>query len=78
VGVLKKMGGEGQGLPFFAFVDAKGEPIVSSRQDGQANIGHPFGPEEITWFMKMLEKAAPKMTAEEARDIERWLKNQKR
>ena len=76
--VLKKVGGEGQGLPFFAFLDAQGELIVSSRRQGEGNIGHPFQPDEIVWFMKMLEKAAPKMSAADARTIENWLKNQKK
>jgi hypothetical protein len=78
VAVLKKFGGEGQGLPFFAFLDAKGELIVSSRRDGASNIGHPFQPEEVGWFMKMLQKAAPEMKAADSKIIEDWLRNQKR
>ena len=62
---------------FFGNIE-KGELIVNSRRDGQGNIGHPFQAEEVAWFMKMLQKSAPKMTAEEARGIEAWLKNQKR
>jgi len=76
--VLRKFGGEGQGLPFFAFLDAKGELIVNPRRDGADNIGHPFQPEEVAWFMKMLQKAAPSMTAADAKTIADWLKNQKR
>jgi hypothetical protein len=78
VAVLSKMGGDNQGLPFFAFVDDRGELIVNSRREGQGNIGHPFQPEEIAWFMKMLQKAAPKMSADERRTLEEWLKSQKR
>ena len=76
--LLRKAGGEGQGLPFFAFLDGKGELIVNSRRNGSDNIGHPFQPEEVAWFMKMLQKAAPKMSAGEAKTIEDWLKTQKR
>jgi hypothetical protein len=76
--VLRRLGGEDQGLPFFAFLDEKGELIVNSRRDGRGNIGHPFAPDEIGWFMKMLRKAAPTMGAAELRTVEDWLKGQKR
>ena len=80
---MEKLGGRNVGLPFFAFVDSKGELIVNSKRptgsesDGR-NIGHPYAPEEIAWFMKMLVKAAPKMTEAEAQKIESWLKQQKK
>lgn len=76
-GVLAKLGGKNPGLPFFAFLDAKGEMIVNSKKAGN-NIGHPFQPDEIAWFMTMLDKAAPKMSANERGTIESWLKNQKK
>lgn len=80
---MEKLGGRNAGLPFFAFVDPKGELIVNSKQPTASepegsNIGHPFAPEEIAWFMKMLNKAAPKMTQAEAQKIENWLKQQKK
>jgi hypothetical protein len=83
VTIMEKFGGRNAGLPFFAFVDARGELIVNSKRptDGEpagSNIGHPFAPEEIAWFMKMLNKAAPKMTQAEAQKIETWLKQQKK
>lgn len=78
-----KLGGRNAGLPFFAFADAKGGLIVNSKRpvDGEAdgeNIGHPFQPAEIAWFMAMLKKAAPKITQRESATIETWLKNQKK
>ena len=76
--VLRKAGGEGQGLPFFAFLDTKGDLIVNSRRAGQGNIGYPVQPEEVAWFIKMLEKAAPKLSPADALTIENSLKNQKR
>ncbi len=78
VAVLRKTGGENQGLPFFAFLDVKGELIVNSRRDGQGNIGHPMQPEEVAWFMKMLHQTAPKLSGADAKTIEDWLKSQKR
>ena len=74
--------GEGQGLPFFAFVDAKGKMIANALQmkrkgrEGLGNIGHPVRPDEVTNFMKILKKAAPKMSKAEAKVLEDWLRNQ--
>ena len=74
--------GEGQGLPFFAFVDAKGKMIANALQmkrkgrEGLGNIGHPVTEEEVTNFMRILKKAAPKMTKSEAKVLEHWLRNQ--
>ena len=77
--VLGKLGGRNSGLPFFAFVDAKGELLVNSKGAANGNnIGHPYEPSEIAWFMTMLQKAAPKMTANERKTIEDWLGNQKK
>ena len=80
--VLKQLDGADAGLPFFAFVDAKGELIVNSKRPvagkGGNNIGHPFAPEEIAWFMTMLKKAAPRLTSIESGTVENWLKHQKK
>jgi hypothetical protein len=81
--VLAKVDGKGAGLPFFAFLDAKGELIVNSMRPtpghpGGSNIGHPFAPEEIDWFMTMLQKAAPGLTVAERKTIEDWLRSQKK
>ncbi len=77
-GVLKKLGGQNAGLPFFAFIDAKGELVVNSKDEKGANIGHPFAPHEIAWFITMLKKAAPDVTERETSAIEGWLKSQKK
>jgi len=69
------------GLPFFAFLDAKGETIVNSlRPDkgGTSNIGYPSEPEEIDWFLEMVQKAAPAMTADERGVIEHYLRSAKK
>jgi thiol-disulfide isomerase/thioredoxin len=67
------------GVPFFLFLDASGEPIVNSRRPveglpGGKNIGYPAKPEEIDWFMAMLRKANPPMTADESYTIKEWLR----
>lgn len=77
-----RLGAKDSSLPFFAFLDANGLLIVNSlrpvagRAEG-ANIGHPFEPEEVDWFMVMLKKAAAQLSPEEARVVEAYLRNQK-
>ena len=79
--MMKKLGGPA-GLPYFAFLDSKGDTIVTSMAPGKngkpSNIGHPSEPGEVDWFMSMLEKAVPKMTADERGAIEKYLRNQKK
>ena len=80
--LLEKFGGP-SGLPFSAFLDAKGALIVNSKRVSEKapqgeNIGHPFAPEEIDWFVVMMKKAAPKMTVEDLKTIETALRAQKK
>ncbi len=76
--VMETVGGKGAGLPFIAFLDAKGELITNGLRPGKGNIGHPFAPEEVDWFMQMLARAAPGMTATEKKTIDGWLRSQKK
>jgi thioredoxin-related protein len=78
--VMTRVAGKERGLPFFAFLDAKGEVIVNSIRPGDArakveNIGYPGKPWETDWFMIMLKKAAPAMTVDEAKILEKWLRD---
>jgi hypothetical protein len=67
------------GIPFHLFVKPDGTAIVDSKENGNGNnIGYPAEPNEIKWFMTMLERAAPKMTADERGVIEAKLKAFKR
>jgi thioredoxin-related protein len=69
--------GRNTGLPFFAFLDEKGELIVNSlRPTGSSreNIGYPAQPEEIDWFITMLKKAAPAMSQDESDTLEHRLR----
>ena len=74
---LKKVGGP-SGLPFSAFLDAKGSLLVNSKATSGGNIGHPIDPAEIDWFIAMMKKAAPRMTAEDIKTIESALRAQKK
>jgi thioredoxin-related protein len=66
---------EKSGIPWFVFVDAKGEAIVNS--DGpKGNIGYPFAPEEIAHFMGMLRKTVRKIEPAQVEAIEQALKSE--
>ena len=67
-------GGKNTFLPFFAFLDANGALIVNTINDKGVNIGCPDSGEEIDWFTKMLKKAVPAMTPDEAATLESWLR----
>lgn len=65
--MLKQLGGDNQGIPYFAVVDPAGKVLINSKrpdakQTGGANIGCPATAEEIAWFGNILEKTAPKMS----------------
>ncbi len=81
--VLKEIGGDKQGLPFFGFLDAKGKLIMNSIAPGKegkpgSNVGCPYEPAEIGHFMAMLGKAAPKMTEAERTVIQTNFENLKK
>ena len=77
----KRVGGP-SGLPYFAFLDSKGDVLTTSVEPPKngkgGNIGHPNQPHEVDWFMVMLGKAVPRMSAEETATIEKYLRAQKK
>ena len=73
--LLKHFGGPA-GLPYSAFLDARGSLIVNSKHEGE-NIGYPAQPGEIVWFVKMMRKAAPKMSDGDLKTIESALRAKK-
>ena len=81
--LLAQWGGDKGGIPFIVMLDASGKRIIDSnmpvpgKPDGQ-NTGHPVEPEEVAHYMKMLDKAAPKMTSAEKASIRTWLMAQKK
>ena len=74
--LFKQFGGPA-GLPYSAFLDAKGVLIVNSKLGGQ-NIGYPAQPDEIDWFIQMMKKAAPNMSQDDSKAIETVLRSFKR
>ena len=77
--ILKQVGGPA-GLPFSAFLDRSGKLIVNSNRNGEAgqNIGHPYQPAEVDWFLEMMKKAAPQISATDLETLETALRNQKK
>ena len=74
--LLKQLGGP-SGLPYSAFLDAKGVLIINSKRNGE-NIGYPGEPAEIDWFIVMMKKAAPNMAKDDLKTIETALRSFKR
>ena len=64
------------GYPFIIMTDEAGKPIVNSNRNGdiKGNTGYPQSPEEIDWYIEMLRRAAPGLSAEELAATRTWLK----
>jgi thiol:disulfide interchange protein len=58
---MKELGGETSGLPYYAFLDAKGKKLADSNvmPTQNPNIGYPGEPAEIEAFMALIQKTAP-------------------
>ena len=70
VEIMKTLGGEKSGLPFYAILDAKGKKLVDSNvMPKNQNIGYPGSPEEIAAFGKLLEQTAPKWKEEDRQKL---------
>lgn len=67
------------GLPLIVMLSSSGKPIVDSvrpvygRRNNHANIGYPYSPTGIDWFLEMLRRAAPSLTSNESETIQNWL-----
>jgi thiol-disulfide isomerase/thioredoxin len=67
-------------LPFVAVLDARAKLIANSNQPGKARNpsgptgGFPTQPNEINYFLSMLQKSAPAMTPDEMAKIQDALK----
>jgi thioredoxin-related protein len=73
--VLAELGGAEAGLPFYAFLNAKGDKIADSNaMPKNSNIGYPAAPEEITAFEGLLKKTAPRLKDDKRAKLIGWLK----
>ena len=71
------LGGAEAGYPYLAMTDAQGKLLADSLRPvghGKAeNTGYPDSKEEIAWFVEMLKKGAPSLTAAELDSVQGWL-----
>jgi len=72
--MLKKFrGSEGGGIPWFVFLDSKGNTLITSTAP-KGNIGFPVQPNEIAHFMEMLRSSAKTLSVDDLTIIEESLK----
>jgi thioredoxin-related protein len=72
--IVTKLGGEKSGLPYFAFLDAKGKKLADSNvMPKNQNIGYPASKEEIAAFESLLKKTAPHMSDKERTRVVTYL-----
>jgi thioredoxin-related protein len=72
--LMKKLGGEKSGLPFYAILDAKGTKLADSNvMPGNTNIGFPGSKEEIAAFDGILKLTAPHMTGQQRSQVTKHL-----
>ncbi|HMS56920.1 MAG TPA: thioredoxin family protein [Fimbriimonadaceae bacterium] len=82
--LMEANGGKNQGIPFFYFIDGQtGKPIVNSLMPPvgtakAANVGCPYEPNEIEFFMQLLKKSAPKMSEDERGTIRKAFESLKK
>ncbi len=74
----ESLGGKGAGWPYIVILDAGGKLLVDSyRPDHNKphalNIGYPDSPNEVDWFVHMLQVAGPGLTPSDLATIRTWL-----
>jgi len=68
--LMKSLGGEKSGLPFYVILDGTGKKLIDSDiMPGKGNIGFPGSPEEIAAFEQVLKQTAPRMTGEQRAEV---------
>lgn len=68
-------GGERVGYPYLVMLDEHGKVLATSVRPGKAgNIGYPAAPDEVAWFMTMLQQAAPSLSPAERNAVQAYLK----
>ncbi len=73
--IMEKLGGEKSGLPFYVWLNTKGEKLANSNvMPGDSNIGYPGSPEEIEAFGKLLKSSSKHMTDKQLETVLDYLK----
>lgn len=71
----KRLGGDGQGIPYFAFLKPDGKLLGTSMMSTKQNMGCPMTPEEIAEFMGALAKVRPGIPRAELQTIKQAFEN---
>jgi thioredoxin-related protein len=72
--MMEKFGGAQSGLPFYVFLDSKGNKIADSNvMPKNGNIGYPGSGDEIAAFAGLLKKSSKKITDEQIKTITEYL-----
>ena len=76
--VMDALGGRKSGLPLFAILDPSGKMIINSvipasGSDPGGNMGFPAKANEIDHFQTMMQKGAPKVTADQIEAMKSYL-----
>lgn len=73
--VMKNLGGEKSGLPFYVFLDAASKKLADSNvMPENQNIGYPGSDEEIAAFGKLLKTSAKHMGEKQFATVIEYLK----
>jgi thioredoxin-related protein len=68
--IMKELGGEKSGLPFYAFIDGKGTMIANSNaMPKDQNIGYPAEKDEIAAFEGLLKKTATHLSDDQRSEV---------
>ena len=71
--LMKELGGANSGLPFYVFLDAKGKKLADSNgMPKSMNIGYPGAPDEISAFMELIRKTAPRWSETDRQKLEAY------
>ena len=74
--IMANFGGEKSGLPFYVFLDTRGNKITDSNViPKNSNIGYPAAPEEIEAFVGIVKKSAKHLTEIDIAAITKYFKD---
>ncbi|MEA2553996.1 MAG: hypothetical protein QOJ65_2172 [Fimbriimonadaceae bacterium] len=76
--LIDNLGARDAGLPFLAVLDPDGKPVITSLRPVEGknkpvNAGWPTSAEELSHFVRLIRKGAPRATPEQIQTIESYL-----
>lgn len=75
------LGGKDAGWPYIVMLTPTGKLLADANRPAnlghEGNIGYPAAPYEIDWFIEMLKRSDPALTAQDAATVRDWLTSHK-